>query len=62
MQTGFLSELLTVYTARIKQTDTMVDNICSKPFQFNTNEKFAVAEDTSFAADDKARRDKLYKK
>src|SRR5882724_3938726 len=38
-KTGFLQLLVSIYQQRLKQADTMIDNICNQPFRFNINEK-----------------------
>ena len=57
-KTGFLQLLLTTYQQRIQQADTMIDNLCRQAFQFNSNEKFTIAEDTAWAANTAALRKK----
>ena len=60
-KTGFLQLLLTTYQQRIQQADTMIDNLCRQAFQFNSNEKFTIAEDTAWAANTAALRKKINK-
>lgn len=60
-KTVFLQLLLTLYQARMAQSDTMIENICKQPFNFSLPEKFTVAEDTSYALNETARRIKMYK-
>jgi carboxyl-terminal processing protease len=59
-QTGFLQQLTTIYQKRMAQADTMIDNICRQPFNFNLNEKTTVVEDTSYASE-ASLRNKVYK-
>jgi len=58
---SFLSLITKLYNDRIVRVDTMIDNICKQPFNFTLAEKITVAEDTSWPADEKAARTKLYK-
>ena len=58
---AFLQLLVTLYQQRLQQADTMIDNICKTPFNFNLNEKYTVAEDTSYPANVAAMHLKLYK-
>lgn len=58
---AFLMFVTEAYTKRLQTADTMVDNICSRPFNFKLNEKYTVAEDTSYAKDAAALRIKLQK-
>ncbi len=60
-KTSFLQAVTSRYTARLKQTDSLIGLICQKPFSFSTNETLTVAEDTSFPANETALRAKLYK-
>jgi carboxyl-terminal processing protease len=57
----FLQLLVNLYQQRLQQADTMIDNICKTPFNFNLNEKYTVVEDTSHPANVPAMRLKLYK-
>jgi len=57
----FLETISTNYQKRISTADTMMNNICLKPFNFSLAEKITVAEDTSYAANDAALHTKLYK-
>ncbi len=60
-KTAFLQLLITFYTQRLQQLDTMADNILKTPFNFSLNEKYTVQEDTSYPANTAAQRVKLYK-
>ncbi|MEO8416342.1 MAG: carboxy terminal-processing peptidase [Ginsengibacter sp.] len=60
-QSTFLLAVLKIFGNRVAGTDTMIDNICKKPFDFSLPEKITKAEDTSYSTDEKARRMKLYK-
>jgi carboxyl-terminal processing protease len=60
-QTDFLQAVLSLYQKRILQADTMIDNICKKPFNFTIAEKLTIAEDTSYPANITAMHLKLYK-
>jgi carboxyl-terminal processing protease len=60
-QSTFLSAVTKIFGDRISKADTMIDNICKTPFNFSLNEKISAAEDTSYPANEKALRIKLYK-
>jgi carboxyl-terminal processing protease len=60
-KTDFLQLLNRLYQQRVSMADTMIDNLCRQPFQFNTPGQFTIAEDTSCAADVPALRNKLAK-
>jgi carboxyl-terminal processing protease len=60
-KTGFLQLLVTTYQQKVQQIDTMIDNLCKQPFRFSTNEKLTAAEDTSYALNTAAQRQKIYK-
>jgi carboxyl-terminal processing protease len=60
-QSTFLFAAIKIFGERIATADTMIDNICKKPFNFSLPEKITVAEDTSWPVDKKAMRVKLYK-
>jgi carboxyl-terminal processing protease len=58
---SFLHLLITLFTQRLLQADTMADNICKKPFNFYIKEKLTVAEDSSYPSGIAAMHTKLYK-
>ena len=60
-QSTFLSAITNIFSDRISKADTMIDNICKIPFNFSLPEKITAKEDTSYPADEKAMRIKLYK-
>ena len=60
-QSTFLSAVTKIFSDHISKADTMIDNICKIPFNFTLQERLTVAEDTSYPADEKAMRLKLYK-
>ncbi|HLK29137.1 MAG TPA: S41 family peptidase [Puia sp.] len=60
-KSSFLQLLITTYKQRLLQADTMVDNICKKPFNFNTKETYTVAEDSSYPANTASAHNKIYK-
>ena len=60
-QSVFLSAITKIFADRISRADTMIVNICKIPFKFSLPEKLTIAEDTSYPADEKAIRVKLYK-
>ena len=57
----FLKRLVTLYTRKINQTDSILDSLTKSRFDLNLNETYTVSEDSSFAADDALRKIKLYK-
>lgn len=57
----FLTLLIKIYNDRISRADTMINNICKEPFNFSLPEKITVEEDTSYPANEKALRAKMYK-
>ena len=61
-KTGFLTLLTSLYQQRLKQADSLIDEINKKPFDFNTPEKLTVAEDTTYPQSLAAMKTKLYKK
>ncbi len=60
-QTTFLEALTKIFADRMAESDTMINNICKAPFNFYLPEKITIAEDTSYAANEKERRIKMYK-
>jgi carboxyl-terminal processing protease len=58
----FLKLVTNIYTKRLQQADTMIDNIAQKHFDFFVPEKFTVDEDSSYPADVIAMHNKLYKR
>jgi carboxyl-terminal processing protease len=60
-QSTFLSAITKIFGERISKADTIIGSICSIPFNFFLPEKITAAEDTSYPADEKAMRTKLYK-
>lgn len=60
-QSGFLKTLYAICEKRLPLVDSMIRNICSKPFTFSRAESFTRQEDTTYAADEKQLRTKLYK-
>ncbi len=60
--TVFLEKLVQLYTQRLKQADSMVENMGKKTFNFSLKEVYSVAEDTAFAEGIEQLNTKLYKK
>lgn len=60
-KTAFLEQLSAIYQSRVMQVDTMIDNICQKPFSFSVKETLTEAEDTSFATSKSLQRIKIAK-
>ncbi|MFP5041721.1 S41 family peptidase [Parasediminibacterium sp. JCM 36343] len=61
VKTDFLKQLIGLYGIRIKQTDSLIDDIGKKPFNFMVKEKLSVSEDTAYADNTIALKTKLYK-
>ena len=61
-KTTFLQLLIKIYDDRLKQEDTMAENILKQPFKYNIIEKYTAKEDTSYPVNIGALRIKLYKK
>jgi carboxyl-terminal processing protease len=60
-QSDFLKAVAAICNKRLPLIDTMILNICKTPFSFLQAEKITVAEDTSYPANEKPLRIKLYK-
>ena len=60
-QSGFLTALTGICQKRLTMVDTMIDNICKMRFNFSLPEVITVEEDSSYPADEKQLRIKLYK-
>ena len=58
---AFIQLLSNVYRQRVKQTDSIIDEVGKKPFNFSLKEKLTVTEDTSYAENSAALRIKIYK-
>ncbi|HEY2727846.1 MAG TPA: S41 family peptidase [Parafilimonas sp.] len=61
-KTDFLKLITAIYTKRLQQADTIIDDIGKKTLNFSVTEKFTVAEDLSYPADVISMNNKLYKK
>ena len=61
-KSGFLNLFTTIYEARLKTTDSLVDIIAKKPFDFYLPGKLTAAEDTTFPISVAAMQQKLVKK
>ena len=57
----FLKLLITLFTKKVNQTDSMLLLFTSKKFDLNLNETYTVQEDSSFAANEGLRKVKIYK-
>jgi carboxyl-terminal processing protease len=57
----FLKLLITIYTKKINQTDSILDALSRSPFNLNLVENYTVAEDSSFSPNDIQRKIKIYK-
>ncbi|HEX6915669.1 MAG TPA: S41 family peptidase, partial [Chitinophagaceae bacterium] len=60
-RTGFITLLASLYESNLKRTDSLIDQLLKSPLDLNTPEVFTVAEDTSYPANDAARKLKLRK-
>jgi carboxyl-terminal processing protease len=59
--TAFLTLLAGLYKQRLTQTDSLIDGITAKPFDFTLHENITVAEDTSWAPSRQALRSRIAK-
>src|SRR5450432_3330919 len=57
----FLKQLIILYSKKINQTDSLLDKLAQYRFDLNLNESYTVAEDSSFALNEAARKTKMYK-
>ncbi|HET6252509.1 MAG TPA: S41 family peptidase [Puia sp.] len=58
-RTAFLTLVAGLFKQRLTQTDSLIDGIAAKPFDFTLHETFTVAEDTSWATSRQALRSKI---
>jgi len=58
---GFLHVLISLYTQRIHQTDSLLDLFSKKAIALNSADTYTIAEDTVFAGNEMQRKTKLYK-
>jgi carboxyl-terminal processing protease len=57
----FLKLLITIYSKKINQTDSIMEELSRSKIDLNLNETYTIAEDSNFAASDALRKIKLYK-
>ena len=57
----FIKQLIVLYTKRINQTDSMLDELSRSRFDLNRSETYTVTEDSSFALNEASRKIKIYK-
>jgi carboxyl-terminal processing protease len=57
----FIKLLIQLYSQKINQTDSILDQLSKTRFDLNSNEIYTVAEDSIFAPNESLRRKKLYK-
>lgn len=57
----FIKQLISIYTKKINQTDSLLDKLAVYHFDLSLNESYSVAEDSSFAINEAKRRTKIYK-
>jgi carboxyl-terminal processing protease len=60
-RTGFLTLVAGLYKQRLTQTDSLIDGITARPFDFTLHETLTVAEDSSWATSRQALRSKIAK-
>ncbi len=60
-KTGYLSLFINIYSKRLKQTDSLINEVDKKPLNFYADEKLIIADDTLYAASQAARQTKLLK-
>ncbi len=58
-RTAFLTLVAGLYKQRLTRTDSLIDGITAKPFDFTLHETLTVAEDSSWATDRQALRSKI---
>ncbi len=61
-KTAYLNLFIAIYKQRLQQADSLVNEISKTPFDFYSQEKITVAEDTLYPASVAGMRLKLYKK
>jgi len=61
-KTNYLNLFINIYRQRLKQADSLINEIGKKPYNFYAAEKLTVAEDTSYPKSVAAMQIKLYKK
>jgi carboxyl-terminal processing protease len=54
----FLNKVIPLYRLRLLQSDSIINDITSKPFDFSMSEFFSIAVDTTWPATDKEKRNK----
>jgi len=57
----FLKLIINIYTRKINQTDSILDQLSKSKFDLNLVETYSVAEDSSFSPNDAQRKIKIYK-
>src|SRR5579864_2040960 len=57
----FLNLLINIYSRKINQTDSMIDQLSKTKFDLTLNETYSVTEDSSFSPNDARRKIKIYK-
>jgi len=57
----FINQLITLYTIKISQTDSLLSIISRSRIDLSRNESYTIAEDSSFAPDEVLRKIKIYK-
>jgi carboxyl-terminal processing protease len=60
-RTTFLAFLAGLYKERLTRTDSLIDSITARPFDFTLHETLAVTEDTSWASSRQALRSRIAK-
>src|SRR3954465_518965 len=57
----FLKLLISLYTRKINQTDSILDILSQTKFNLDASEIYTVSEDTNFASNESQRKIKIYK-
>jgi carboxyl-terminal processing protease len=57
----FLKLLIDIYSRKINQTDSIIDQLSKTKIDLNLAEKYSVAEDSNFSPNDTQRKIKIYK-
>ena len=56
----FISKITPLFKSRLLQADSIINELTLKPFDFSTNDFFSIAADTSWAVNEKEKKNKWY--
>lgn len=56
----FINKIIPLYKSRLLQADSIINELTLKPFDFSSNEFFSIAADTSWARNEKEKKNKWY--